>query len=51
MAAADDGRRMVKPGVTFRVFVSSTFRDFAAERNALAERVWPRLRAGGPELS
>lgn len=44
MAAADDQRRMVKLGITFRVFVSSTFRDFAAERNALQEHVWPRLR-------
>ena len=30
--------------MTFRVFVSSTFRDFTMERNALQERVWPRLR-------
>jgi tetratricopeptide (TPR) repeat protein len=26
-----------------RLFVSSTFSDFVAERNALHERVWPRL--------
>jgi hypothetical protein len=30
---------------TFRVFVSSTFSDFKAERHALQERVFPRLRA------
>lgn len=30
---------------TFRVFVSSTFADFELERNALQERVFPRLRA------
>ncbi len=30
---------------TFRVFVSSTFQDFAAERNALQARVWPKLQA------
>ena len=35
---------MVRPGITFRVFVSSTFQDFAAERDALQKRVWPRLR-------
>lgn len=28
----------------FRIFVSSTFSDLKAERNALQERVWPRLR-------
>lgn len=28
---------------TFRVFVSSTFSDFIEERNALKERVYPRL--------
>ena len=33
------------PGRTFRVFVSSTFRDLKAERNALARWVFPRLRA------
>lgn len=26
-----------------RVFVSSTFSDLVAERNALAENVWPKL--------
>ena len=36
---APDGRVQ-----TFRVFVSSTFSDFVAERDALRERVWPRLR-------
>lgn len=30
---------------TFRIFVSSTFTDLKAERNALQERVFPRLRA------
>ena len=29
---------------TFRVFVSSTFSDLKAERNALQEKVFPRLR-------
>jgi NACHT domain- and WD repeat-containing protein len=29
---------------TFRLFVSSTFDDFAQERDALRRRVWPRLR-------
>ncbi|MBN2131663.1 MAG: DUF4062 domain-containing protein [Sedimentisphaerales bacterium] len=30
-------------GLTFRVFVSSTFSDLVHERNALQERVWPEL--------
>jgi hypothetical protein len=30
--------------ITFRVFVSSTFSDLKAERNALQDRVFPRLR-------
>jgi WD40 repeat protein len=30
---------------TFRLFVSSTFSDLKAERNALQERVFPRIRA------
>ena len=30
---------------TFRIFVSSTFSDLKAERNALQARVYPRLRA------
>jgi hypothetical protein len=29
---------------TFRIFVSSTFSDLKAERNALQKRVFPRLR-------
>ncbi len=33
------------PRETFRLFVSSTFRDFRKERSALQERVFPRLRA------
>jgi hypothetical protein len=34
------------PGVTrtFRIFVSSTFEDLKAERNALQKHVWPKLR-------
>jgi len=35
---------MAQQARTFRVFVSSTFRDLKAERNALQERVFPRLR-------
>lgn len=29
---------------TFRIFVSSTFHDLKEERNALQEKVFPRLR-------
>jgi len=36
---------MARTGRTFRIFVSSTFSDLKAERNALQERVFPRLRA------
>jgi hypothetical protein len=35
---------MATPSRTFRVFVSSTFADLKAERDALQERVFPRLR-------
>jgi hypothetical protein len=35
---------MARRDVTFRTFVSSTFSDLIAERNALQERVFPRLR-------
>jgi hypothetical protein len=35
---------MATPTKTFRIFVSSTFSDLALERNALHERVYPRLR-------
>src|SRR3990170_2812188 len=35
---------MPRTSRTFRVFVSSTFSDLKAERNALHERVFPRLR-------
>jgi hypothetical protein len=35
---------MERPDLTFRVFVSSTFSDLIAERNALHEHVFPRLR-------
>ncbi len=31
-------------GQVFRIFVSSTFADLAAERDALHERVFPLLR-------
>ena len=36
---------MAQAGRTFRVFVSSTFDDLKAERNALQEEVFPRLKA------
>jgi hypothetical protein len=35
---------MSMTGKTFRIFVSSTFSDLKEERNALQERVFPRLR-------
>lgn len=35
---------MVPRDLTFRVFVSSTFSDLIAERNALHELVFPKLR-------
>jgi len=35
---------MAQPSRTFRIFVSSTFSDLKAERNALQERVFPKLR-------
>ena len=35
---------MARAGRTFRIFVSSTFSDLKEERNALQERVFPRLR-------
>lgn len=35
---------MAQSSRTFRIFVSSTFSDLTAERNALQERVFPRLR-------
>ena len=37
--------RPLHASMTFRVFVSSTFNDFIAERNALQREVWPRLQA------
>ncbi|MFH1330145.1 MAG: AAA family ATPase [Actinomycetota bacterium] len=49
-AAAQEGAGPVpgaEPGAlvrTFRVFVSSTFDDMGAERDALARLAWPRLR-------
>ncbi len=38
------GRKVARQSRTFRIFVSSTFSDLVAERNALQERVWPKLR-------
>jgi hypothetical protein len=35
---------MAQTSLTFRIFVSSTFSDLKAERNALQEKVFPRLR-------
>lgn len=35
---------MTRKSLSFRVFVSSTFSDLIAERDALQERVFPRLR-------
>jgi hypothetical protein len=35
---------MERRELTFRVFVSSTFSDLIAERNALQEQVFPQLR-------
>ena len=35
---------MEQHDLTFRVFISSTFSDLVAERNALQEKVFPRLR-------
>ena len=36
---------MARRELIFRVFVSSTFSDLIAERNALQETVYPKLRA------
>ncbi|MGC9319315.1 MAG: AAA family ATPase, partial [Armatimonadota bacterium] len=41
--SAATGTGTVRDSITFRVVVSSTFRDFVAERNALQREVWPRL--------
>ena len=35
---------MTQSSRTFRIFVSSTFSDLKAERNALQEEIFPRLR-------
>jgi len=35
---------MAQSGKTFRIFISSTFSDLKAERNALQARVFPQLR-------
>lgn len=40
---------MTKKARTFRVFVSSTFSDLKAERNALQEQVFPKLREKAAE--
>ena len=34
----------IRPGRTLRIFVSSTFSDLKAERDALQRYVFPRLR-------
>jgi hypothetical protein len=44
-AEDSEEKKMAQATRTFRVFVSSTFSDLKAERNALQERVFPRLRA------
>ncbi|HCU35194.1 MAG TPA: hypothetical protein DGT21_06940 [Armatimonadetes bacterium] len=44
MGAAASVSRQAGASITFRVFVSSTFQDFVAERNALQKDVWPDLR-------
>jgi tetratricopeptide (TPR) repeat protein len=36
---------MLRQSRVFKVFVSSTFKDFQSERNALQEKVWPKLKA------
>ena len=38
------GDNMTQASRTFRIFISSTFSDLKAERNALQDRVFPRLR-------
>jgi hypothetical protein len=38
------GSATVRRDLDFRVFVSSAFSDLIAERNALQESVWPKLR-------
>ena len=35
---------MAEAARTFRVFVSSTFKDLEAERNVLQEQVFPQLK-------
>ena len=42
---------MAPTNKTYRVFISSTFSDLKPERNALQERVFPRLRALGARQS
>jgi len=39
------GSNVVQASRTFRVFVSSTFDDLKAERNALQDQIFPRLKA------
>ncbi len=43
-ADRDKEKQMTTPGKTFRIFVSSTFQDLKAERDALQRVVFPRLR-------
>jgi hypothetical protein len=42
---------MTQASRTFRIFVSSTFSDLKAERNALQERVFPHTRGGDERVS
>ena len=44
MVEVNAGRGLIRQSITFRVFVSSTFSDVKVERNALQERVFPKLR-------
>jgi hypothetical protein len=46
MQSEEQSRGLLMPQAsrTFRIFVSSTFSDMKAERNALQEHVFPRLR-------
>ena len=44
LQAKEHSFRMTKSARTFRIFDSSTFNDLKAERNALQEKVLPRLR-------
>ena len=48
MRAKLEKRNMQRRDLTFRVFVSPTFNNLRAERNALQEYVFPRLRELDP---